>query len=58
MRTISRTWPAALLALAAAAGTARADDAVSLKDVTYAELARAVRDQQGKVVLVDFWGEY
>jgi hypothetical protein len=46
---------AALLTFAAAAPAA---DAVTLKDVKYADLGRAVRDLQGKVVLVEFWGEW
>jgi len=55
MRTLSRTWPAALLALAAI-GPARADDAVALKDVSYADLGRTIRGLQGQVVVVDLWG--
>ena len=42
----------------AAEPAAPADDAVSLKAVKYADLARTVRDLQGKVVVVDFWGEF
>jgi thiol-disulfide isomerase/thioredoxin len=30
-------------------------DEVALKKVTYAELGKLVRDQKGKVVIVDFW---
>jgi hypothetical protein len=35
-----------------------AGDKVGLKTVTYAELGKMVRDLKGKVVVVDFWGEY
>jgi hypothetical protein len=51
---------AALLALLAATtlGAATADDAVTLKTVKYADLGRTVRDLQGKIVVVDFWGEF
>jgi len=31
---------------------------VDLKVVKYEGLKKAVRDQRGKVVLVDFWGEF
>jgi hypothetical protein len=31
---------------------------VDLKTVNYEGLKKAVRDQRGKVVLVDFWGEF
>ncbi len=31
---------------------------IELKVVTYDALKKAVRDQRGKVVLVDFWGEF
>ncbi len=34
------------------------DDKVTLKTVTYADLGKMVRDLKGKVVVVDFWGEY
>ena len=47
----------ALLA-AAALGAAPSDDTVTLKTVKYADLVRTVRDLQGKVVVVDFWGEF
>jgi hypothetical protein len=33
-------------------------DKVTLKTVTYAELGKMVRALKGKVVVVDFWGEY
>jgi hypothetical protein len=51
-----RSIPFALTLLLAAA--APADDAVSLKVVKYPELMRTVRDLQGRVVVVDFWGEF
>jgi hypothetical protein len=31
---------------------------VDIKIVNYDGLTRAVRDQRGKVVVVDFWGEF
>jgi hypothetical protein len=31
---------------------------VEIKVVTYDGLKKAVRDQRGKVVVVDFWGEF
>jgi hypothetical protein len=50
----------ALLTLLAAAsiGAASTDDSVTLKTVKYDELGRTVRDLQGKIVVVDFWGEF
>ena len=56
MRLFSLTG-AAVLAFAAV-GAAPAEDAVALKAVKYPELMRTVRDFQGKVVVVDFWGEF
>ena len=47
----------ALLALAVL-GAAAPDDAVTMKAVKYPELMRTVRDLQGKVVVVDFWGDF
>lgn len=51
---------AALLALTVcgAEPAAQSDNAPSLKVVKYPELMRTVRDLQGKVVVVDFWGEF
>ena len=46
------------LLLSAALFAVPADDAVTLKTVKYAELGRTVRDLQGKIVVVDFWGEF
>lgn len=34
------------------------EDAVKLKVVKYADLADAVRQQKGKVVVVDFWADF
>ena len=34
------------------------DDQVALTVKTYAELGKMVRGLKGKVVVVDFWGEY
>jgi hypothetical protein len=31
---------------------------VALRDVKYDDLGQLVRAQKGKVVVVDFWGEY
>jgi hypothetical protein len=47
----------ALLAVAAL-GAAPTDETITLKTVKYAELGRTIRDLQGKIVVVDFWGEY
>ena len=47
-----------VLFAAATLGAAPADDAVTLKIVKYAELGRIVRNFHGKIVVVDFWGEY
>jgi thiol-disulfide isomerase/thioredoxin len=44
----------ALMLATAAAGEAPKGEP-SIKTVTYAELGRAIRDQKGKVVVVDFW---
>ena len=43
---------------AATLGAPPAGDAVALKAVKYADLGRTVRDLQGKIVVVDFWGEF
>jgi hypothetical protein len=59
MRPFPRLSTALMSVLAASAlGAAPADDAVALKTVKYADLGRTVRDLQGKIVVVDFWGEY
>lgn len=34
------------------------DDAITLRPVKYAELAKIIRGLKGKVVLVDFWADY
>ena len=31
---------------------------IDIKAVNYDALKKAVRDQRGKVVVIDFWGEY
>ncbi len=50
---------AGLLALAVCgAEPAPTDNAPLLKVVKYPELMRTVRNLQGKVVVVDFWGEF
>ncbi len=46
------------LLLTVALFAAPADDSVTLKTVKYDELGQAVRALQGKIVVVDFWGEY
>jgi len=59
MRTFPRLSTALVAVLAATAlGAAPPDDSVTLKTVKYAELGRTIRDLQGKIVVVDFWGEY
>ena len=57
MRTNTSVCLALLLA-ASGLGAEPAAVAVSLKEVKYADLARTVRDLRGKVVVVDFWGEF
>ena len=47
----------AALALGAAPSPSP-DDTVTMKTVKYPDLVRAVRDLQGKVVVVDFWAHY
>ena len=51
----------ALLLAASAPGAAPdssppAADSVTMKNAKYDDLVRTVRDLQGKVVVVDFWG--
>jgi hypothetical protein len=59
MRSLPRLSTVLFSVLAAAVlGAATADDSVTLKTVKYDELGRAVRDLQGKIVVVDFWGEF
>ena len=55
-----RLFPLLSTALLAAAvlSAAPADDTVTLKTIKYADLGRTVRDLQGKIVVVDFWGEF
>jgi hypothetical protein len=47
-----------LLLSAALFFAAPADDSVTLKTAKYDELGRTVRNFQGKIVVVDFWGEF
>jgi len=51
---------AAFLALGAAAAPepAATDAQVTLRDIKYDDLGKMVRGYKGKVVVVDFWGEY
>jgi len=35
-----------------------ADAKVVLQDISYDALCKLVRDNKGKVIVVDFWGEY
>jgi hypothetical protein len=54
-----RPFPVLLAAvLASTAIAAPAGDSVALKTVKYDDLARTVRGLQGKIVVVDFWGEF
>jgi hypothetical protein len=47
------------LALLGLAGVGLAQEpAISLKKVKYDELARAITQHKGKVVLVEFWATY
>ena len=48
----------AALFVGAALSAAPADDSVTFKTVKYDELGRTIRGLQGKIVVVDFWGEY
>jgi hypothetical protein len=36
----------------------QADAKVTLQDIKYDDLGKFIRSQKGKVVVVDFWGEY
>ena len=59
MRSLPRLSTALFSVLAATVlGAAPADDSVTLKTVKYDELGRTVRELQGKIVVVDFWGEF
>ncbi len=33
-------------------------DPITLREIKYADLGKAIRGLKGKVVLVDFWAEY
>ena len=59
MATISRLSCSTILALLAlAVGLARAEDKIEVKVVKYADLAKTVKQQKGKVVVIDFWAEW
>lgn len=62
MRLIPRAATALVLAAsalgAASDSTPPAENAVTLKAVSYADLVRTVHEHQGQVIVVDFWGEY
>jgi thiol-disulfide isomerase/thioredoxin len=62
MRIFSRTSTVLLAVLAAfvlgAAPAPSPDDTVTMKTVKYPDLVRTVRELQGKVVVVDFWGNF
>ena len=49
---------ALLAAVLAAAPPAAPDDAITLRTVKYPDYLRVVSDLKGKVVVVDFWGEF
>jgi hypothetical protein len=36
----------------------QADGKVTLQDITYDDLGKLIRSHKGKVIVVDFWGEY
>jgi hypothetical protein len=51
--------PFLLLAVTAVPSSGEpAADKVTLQDIKYADLGKAIRDLKGKVVVVDFWGEF
>jgi hypothetical protein len=60
MPFISQTATAVLLAASAmgAAPVTTSDDSVNLKTVQYPDLIHTMHALQGRVVVVDFWGEY
>src|SRR4051794_8763344 len=57
MRMIRRAALAALLALFAAA-PAFAEDKVEAKVMKYDDLAKLIKDNKGKVIVVDFWQDF
>jgi hypothetical protein len=36
----------------------QAEGKVTLQDITYDDLGKVIRSHKGKVIVVDFWGEY
>jgi hypothetical protein len=36
----------------------KTDDKVTLQDIKYDDLGKLIRSNKGKVIVVDFWGEY
>jgi hypothetical protein len=36
----------------------QADSKVTLQDIKYDDLGKLIRSHKGKVIVVDFWGEY
>jgi len=58
-RALGALLPALLVCTTAAPGTSpSAEPKVTLKPVKYAELGATVRGLKGKVVVVEFWGEW
>jgi hypothetical protein len=43
---------------AGSAAPAPTAESVTLRDINYDDLGKLVRSYKGKVVVVDFWGEY
>jgi hypothetical protein len=37
---------------------AQTDGKVTLQDIKYDDLAKVIRSYKGKVIVVDFWGEF
>lgn len=59
MRVIARSFsPALLVFLLGPAQTFPQEQNVELRFVNYEGLKQAVLKQRGKVVVVDFWGEF
>jgi thiol-disulfide isomerase/thioredoxin len=53
-----RRWIVCVPALLLLSATSRGDDAVRLDLVTYKGLGNEIKKLQGKVILVDFWGDF
>jgi thiol-disulfide isomerase/thioredoxin len=49
---------AAWLVFTSAGAAPPPDGTVELKTIKYADLVKAVRDQRGKVIVVDLWGDF